>query len=41
MRPNGRSRCALYGGGLRLWYGRGGVCGSYRGGWDAWLPRLR
>src|SRR5689334_5577028 len=23
---------------LRLWYGRGGGCSSYRGGWDARLP---
>jgi hypothetical protein len=23
MRPSGRSRAGLYGGGLRLWYGRG------------------
>ena len=31
MRPNGRSRAGLYGGGgLRLWYGRGD-CGSHRG----------
>jgi hypothetical protein len=33
MRPNGRSRAGLYGGGgLRLWYGGGGLCGRRRGG---------
>ena len=31
MRPDGRSRAGLYGGGgPRLWYGRGD-CGSHRG----------
>ena len=29
----------LYGcGGLRLWYGRGGISGGHRDRWRAWLP---
>ena len=32
-------RCGLYGvGGLRLWYGRGGIRGGNRRRWRAWLP---